>query len=61
VSARPDTVINKDSILMYKGTTENTVSWLEKVGLVYIEEPLWVSIGETGDIMSASQYLDLAT
>jgi hypothetical protein len=57
---RFDTVLNQDSIRMFVGNSDDAVAWLEKVTSVY-KEPLWVSVGETGDLITASQYLDLAS
>jgi hypothetical protein len=58
MTTRPDTVLNADSTVLFQGSTEDTVMWLE---MDKFDRPLWVSIGETGDLITASQYLDLAS
>jgi hypothetical protein len=55
---RFDTVLNIDSQMIFKGLTDDTVRHLESMRSI---EHLWVSIGETGDLITASQYLDLAS
>lgn len=55
---RPDTVLDADSKVLFQGSTSDTVLWLVMESDLI---PMWVSIGETGDIISASQYLDLAS
>ena len=58
MNVRRDTVLDLDSKILFQGTTDETVEWLDENP---VKTPLWVSIGETGDIMTSSQYLDLAT
>lgn len=55
---RPDTILNMNSEVLFKGPTDDAVIWLE---MDTGQRPLWVCIGETGDIITASQYLDLAS
>lgn len=55
---RMDTVLDMDANRIFNGTTEETVAWLEANPSV---EPRWVCIGETGDLLTSSQYLDLAS
>jgi hypothetical protein len=58
LSFRRDTVLDQDGHIIFCGTTEETAAYLEKLTSVELK---WVSVGETGDILGASQYLDLAT
>ena len=53
-------VLTADCELKFKGCTEAVVKWLEEhyPDKIY---PLWVFIEATGDTITASQYLDLAT
>lgn len=58
MTVRLDTVLDKNSKVLFKGTTDDTIKYLE------VAVPFgtwWVCIGETGDILTASQYLDLAS
>lgn len=55
-----DKVMNADSTCIFQGCSESVVRWLEEY-LSAVTEPLWVFIGATQDIITASQYLDLAT
>jgi hypothetical protein len=57
-TVRLDTVLNTDSKVLFKGSTHETVYWLEGENAI---EAWWVCIGETGDLITASQYLDLAS
>lgn len=58
MNVRPDTVLNADSTILFQGSTEDAVMWLE---MDLGRQPLWVSIGETGDLITSSEYLDLAS
>jgi hypothetical protein len=58
VCIRFDAVLDIDSRPRFQGSTDETVEYLE--GLPTVEK-LWVSIGETGDLLTASEYLDLAS
>lgn len=51
-----DEVYALNSTLLFQGTPEETRNWL--VG-VPSNDPRWVVVGETQDLISASQYLDL--
>lgn len=56
---RRDTVVhNSGEHAIFNGTTEETVKWLEDNPS---NEPRWVYTGETGDILTESEYLDLAS
>lgn len=55
----PDIVVAHDGeTIVFTGTTEETVKWLEE-NIDF--EPRWVYIGESADIITESQYLDLAS
>lgn len=63
MSVRLDTVMDELGVISFQGFEQQVVDWLEDAINVG-EIPFggwWVSVGETGDFMQASQYLDLAT
>lgn len=53
-------VLNEDSIVLFEGDEDSVVKWLEDRHPAETEL-LWVFIVPTGDIITASQFLDLAT
>ncbi len=53
-----DVVLTADQQALYYGATEFTVAWLEANPS---DEPRWVYVGESADVLTESQYLDLAT
>lgn len=58
MTVRLDTVLDRDSRVRFTGNTDQVAEFLEGMDGI---EPLWVSVGETGDLMTGSQYLDLAS
>jgi hypothetical protein len=52
-----DVVSNMNSALLFQGPSEATVKYLESNPS---EEPRWVYIGASGDILTESEYLDLS-
>jgi hypothetical protein len=59
MGTRPDAVIDIDSKILFRGSSDAVVTWLETA--YDAPRQKWVSVGETGDLLTASQYLDLAT
>lgn len=55
-----DKVMDANSVCRFQGCSETVVKWLEEY-MTVLTEPLWVFIGATEDVITASQYLDLAT
>lgn len=53
-----DVVYTNGTRPVFNGTTEAAVRWLEKN---HSDEPRWVYLGKTGDVLTESEYLDLAT
>lgn len=59
MNIRPDIVVARDGeTIIFTGTTEETVKWLEE-HITF--DARWVYIGESADIITESQYLDLAS
>lgn len=53
-----DVASDDQNVMLFAAPTEEMVKWLEENRS---EDPRTIFIGETGDIVSESQYLDLAT
>lgn len=53
-----DAVLDIDSQPLFNGTTEATVKWLEENPST---KPRWVFISKTLDVITDSEYLDLAS
>lgn len=56
---REDAVLDIESYVIFKGYPKDTLGWLEENYKVFT--PLWVSVGETGDLLTSSEYMDLAS
>jgi len=54
-------VLNEHSLPLFVGSEDQVVAFLEERLDNKETGPLWVHIRATGDILTASQYLDLAT
>lgn len=52
-----DAVFDKDTNMLFNGLPEDAVKWLEDRPS---DQPLWVHVGETAQILTASEYVDLA-
>lgn len=53
------TVVNSQGTdTVFQGTSEETLKWLEANPS---DLPRWIYITETGDILTESEYLDLAS